>query len=128
MMNWKYHNLHIFYRDQFSLYRSVWEEDDNGLPWETVSVTPIYENVPCYLSMNKNSLGVAGRLDHPRSDDPQRNVEEQAFLVFCGREHDIMAGDILAITHCGVTRIYVAGEPHLYPDYQEFLVYRKEDA
>ena len=82
MMNWKYHNLHIFYRDQFSLYRSVWEEDDNGLPWETVSVTPIYENVPCYLSMNKHSLGVAGRLDHPRSDDPQRNVEEQAFLVF----------------------------------------------
>ncbi|MEE0776603.1 MAG: hypothetical protein U0M15_06065 [Bacillota bacterium] len=127
-MSWRRHNLKVFYRDRFSLFRSQWQKGEDGLPLEVLNKTPLWEEVPCYLSMNKNSLGVAGRLDHPRDDDPQRNVEEQAFLLFCGRECIVMAGDILAVTHEGVTRNYVAGEPHLYPEFQEFLVYRREDA
>lgn len=128
MNHWAYHNLHIFYCDRFSLYRSHWENDEQGIPWEVVDAAPLWENVPCYLSMNKNSLGVAGRLDHPRADDSHGNVVEQAFLVFCGRECPVEAGDILSISHCGIVGTYVAGEPHRYPSHQEFLVYRKEEA
>ncbi|MDO4541312.1 MAG: hypothetical protein Q4C00_00590 [Bacillota bacterium] len=120
-------NDRLLYADTFCLYRYDWI-DDEGCRCQQQRTEPELADIPCYLSISKNSLANRRRLDQPGGDDGERNTVERIVMLFCAPHYQIRAGDYLEVHHGGEVFSGVAGEPHRFMWHQELLVYVSGDA
>ena len=119
----RWNRVHL-YEDSFSVWRAV--ERDGGQCYLPVAALT---ELPCRLSVRgRSTLGSTGRQDSPKDSRSDRNPVEQLHQLFCDNAHALRAGDVVRVTHGGVSTEYVAGTPCRYPFFQQLLLYQREEA
>lgn len=107
-------NQRVMYRHTMAIWRQENEKQPNGST-KLIQVQ-IAEAIPCKLS----------KKDPDKATDIKEDVNpiQEAFVVFCDPEVEVLAGDYLEI---GGTW-YLAGNPFVYPAHQEIHVARRRVA
>lgn len=110
-------NQRLLYADRMTISRQAPVRDEYG--GDAYEKWDLQADVPCRLSQKRQS-----ELAVTEGTAPY----EQRLKVFVGPEIDVMANDVLTVTHEGQVYVLRAGLPFRYPTHQEIPVTLEEDA